>query len=137
MGIAVNDETMVFGDLDGIPKYNGKNQFLVYRKNDSGWEFTDKIIPEDLPEVREKGTKAFVSISNNVLVISAEQKTIPVYGNVRYPIEDINMFLKYPGRVCIYRLLPGKGYVLEDVIGRERGTMGKPYFKSVLAFTHR
>jgi hypothetical protein len=46
-------------------------------------------------------------------------------------IVDPSDMLKYPGRVCIYRLLPGRGYVLEDVIGRERDRLGRLYFKSV------
>jgi hypothetical protein len=140
LGIIMDNETIIFGDSDGDPEYNGKSKFLVYRKNELGWELTDKIIPEDLPEVRKKYSHVAMSFSNDALVIGTE--TTPdfpgmgTYGDnlLPYfigPIVDPRKQLKYPGKVCIYRLLPERGYMLEDVIGWERGKIGGLHFKSV------
>jgi hypothetical protein len=38
LGIVIDNEIIVIGDHQSrTPEYNGKNQFLVYRKNESGW----------------------------------------------------------------------------------------------------
>ncbi|MDR1256150.1 MAG: hypothetical protein LBJ86_00185 [Spirochaetaceae bacterium] len=84
-----------------------------------------------------------MSFSNGTLVIGAELIYPSIYADDRLlqffigPIEDPDTLLKYPGRVCIYRLSPGKGYVLEDVIGRESDKLGRLYFKSVLTVERR
>jgi hypothetical protein len=107
---------------------------------------TDEIIPVDLPQIREEKYYSPVKTFNDMLIVGMERP--PYYfdtggglsddlitlivGIFTRPPMDTAKLNKYPGRVCIYRLLPEQGYVLEDIIVRDRDEKGELYFKSAL-----
>jgi hypothetical protein len=131
-----------------------KYKITVYRKTGGGWEKTDEIIPEDLPEIRTEARTMPIVVSNDMIVVSMERPPyylndgkrrvsgggdllIPliiaiIKGAITNPVYDTAKLNRYPGRVCIYRLLPEKGYVLEDIIVRDRDKWGRLYFKSAV-----
>jgi hypothetical protein len=125
--------------------FDDKYKIELHRRNESGWEMTDEIMPEDLPEIRTISSDMPIVISNDVIVVGTERPPYaPPYVNDNLIIIIIDIIKeiingldttglnKYPGRVCIYRLLPEQGYVLEDIIVRDRDEKGELYFKSAL-----